>query len=510
MPEHLRALAVILVFAGVVFALAKPAACAAGYAPADFDRRRLLWFALTLAAFLAHNFWIYIAVAAALLLHALAHERNKLALFFFVLLAVPPISAEIGGFGVLRHFFSIDYVRLLALAVLLPAFLSLRAQRDAVAFGRLLPDKILLSYLALLFVLQLQHSTFTDALRGGVFYAFIDVFLPYYVASRALTSLPAFRDALMSLVLGALVVATIGVFEFFRRWLLYMPLDEALGAPWGLGTYLARGQTLRAQASTGQPIVLGYVMAVSIGVFLALRTERRTAWRLGLLLLVAGLIAPVSRGPWLGAAAIVLAFVATGPSGGLRTVGLLLLGSGIIAALLAAGAGIVDYLPFLGTIDTGNVTYRQRIVEVSMEVVAQNPLFGSYDFMQLPLMQQLRQGQGIIDIVNTYLGVALESGLAGLGLFCGFFLATAAAIFRGMRNVPDAGHELHLLGRALLATLLGILVTIYTTSSIGVVAVIYWCVAGMGVAYARLVRATHPALAPRIRPFEPPCPAPRS
>ena len=71
MPEHLRALIVILVLASAVFAFAKAPACAVACTRVDFERRRNLWFGVTFAAFLAHNFWIFIAIAAVLLLFAL-------------------------------------------------------------------------------------------------------------------------------------------------------------------------------------------------------------------------------------------------------------------------------------------------------------------------------------------------------------------------------------------------------------------------------------------------------
>ena len=95
--------------------------------------------------------------------------------------------------------------------------------------------------------------------------------------------------------------------------------------------------------------------------------------------------------------------------------------------LLASPAGrtIIDYLPFVGTVDAGTVTYRERLFDISIEVIKQNPVLGAADVMQLPVMQQLRQGAGIIDIVNTYLLVALVTGLVGLSLFAGFFIAVA-------------------------------------------------------------------------------------
>src|SRR5688572_2335812 len=196
MPEHLRALVVILVLASVVFAFAQAPACASACRREDFARRRNLWFGVTLAAFLAHDFWICMLAVAILLAFALPREPNKLALFFLLLFAVPLIAADIPAFGLINHLFTINYARLLALVILLPAFLSLHGQPDSERFGRSMPDKLIAGYLALICVLLLRSDTVTNALRHGVFYGFIDVFLPYYVASRSLKNLQAFRDAL--------------------------------------------------------------------------------------------------------------------------------------------------------------------------------------------------------------------------------------------------------------------------------------------------------------------------
>ncbi len=493
MPEHLKALVVILVLATVVFAFAKTPACALASTAGDFERRRNLWFGITLAAFLAHNFWIFIIVAAALLLFALPREPNKLAMFFFLLFAVPMLSAEITGLGIINYFFTIDFVRLLTLAVLLPAFLYLRKQPDVEGFGRLLPDKLIAGYIVLSFLLMLSASTFTNTLRYGAFYAFIDIFLPYYVASRSLKNLTAFRDALMAFVVAALILAAIGPFEFARHWLLYASLENALGVNSDIGQYLLRGEGggLRALASTGHSIVLGYVMAVAAGFFPYLRRSvpNTVAWGLGLIALMVGLIAPLSRGPWVGAAAMLLVFVATGPFPVKGFAKLGLLGLIIIPLLLVSPAGqdIIDYLPFVGTVDEASVTYRQRLLEIATQVILQSPFFGAFDFMYSPSMQEMKQGQGIIDIVNTYLGVGLSSGLVGLALYSGFFIAIAVGIIKGMRKLEDKYDERYLLGRTLLSVLLGIMIIIFTVSSISVIPVIYWSVAGLGVAYARML-----------------------
>jgi O-antigen ligase len=102
-------------------------------------------------------------------------------------------------------------------------------------------------------------------------------------------------------------------------------------------------------------------------------------------------------------------------------------------------------------------------------------------------MQEMVQGQGIIDIVNTYIAVALGSGVVGLSLFCGFFLSAAVGVLRAMRGVPDTKSDAYLLGRVLIATLIGILVMIFTVSSVTIIPTIYWAMAGLCVGYVRLV-----------------------
>jgi len=493
MSLHLTALVYILILATVVFAFAKAPACALASTAGDFKRRRNLWFCITLVAFLAFNFWAFIIVAAALILFALPREPNKLAMFFFLLFAAPMFEHQISGLEIIAHFFSINYLRLLTLTVLLPAYLYLRKQPEVDRFGRLLPDKFIAGYLVLQCALMLQNASFTGTLRSGVFYPFIDIFLPYYVASRSLRNLPAFRDALMAFVMAALVLAAIGVMENARHWLLYYTVDQMLGGlTWGYGNYHERGQgALRAMGSTGHPVVLGYVLTVAAGFMLYLRklVSNQTAWRLGLVLLIAGLIASLARGPWVGAAAMSLVFIATGPSPGKVLVKLGLVGITILPVVLATPLGerIIALLPFVGKFDEGTVTYRQDFTRISIDYILAHPVFGDPYFHLSREMEALSGRGGLLDTLNVFLTVGLGSGLVGMSLFTGAFIASAVGIFNGMRNQADRNGELYLLGRALLSTLLGIMVVLCTVSAILFVPVVYWSVIGLGVSYARML-----------------------
>ena len=492
MPENFRELIVILALATAVFAFAHRSACSITEAR-DFTRRRNLWFILTLAAFLAPNFWVYTAIAIPLLIHANRRETNPPSLFFFILFVLPMAAIQIPGIGFISNLFELSHARLLALFILLPAFFSMRRHRDTPAFVRTWPDKALTAYLLLTIVLYLRETSVTGTLRQA-FYIFTDVFLPYYVISRSLKTLQAFRDTLLSLVLAIMVLALIGVFETSWHWLLYRELQGTLGLA-GIsisGGYTTRDGMVRALASTGQPIALGYLMTVGIGLYLFLQhsIQRNFIRRLGMILLAAGLVAPLSRGPWVGAVVLVTVFISTGRYAARRLMSMALLVLLIfpLISLLPGGERIINLLPFIGSTEKETIVYRENLITNSMIVIQRNPWFGSVNYLETSEMEAMRQGQGIIDIVNTYLVVALEKGFVGLGLFVGFFAMTLLGIYRAMCSIPDRDSEEHLLGRVLLATLLSILVIIFTVTSITVIPIVYWSVAGLGVAYAQMVR----------------------
>lgn len=482
---------VILILATVVFAMVRKPSEAL-MAQGDFVRRRHLWYGLVIAAFLAHNYWLYILLASLMLLLAVARETNRIALFFFVLFAVPAATVDIPGLGLINYLFAISHIRLLELLILLPLFLKLQHRSDVVRFGKLKTDIVLAVYLILVFVLQLRETTITDTLRQGL-YLFIDVFLPYFVISRSLRDLHDFKGALHGFVLAAMVLALIGLFEFAKHWQLYSAWFRAVDIPFDYFGYAIREGRLRASAAIGHSIAFGYVMVVAMGFYLFLShfISKPLYRRLGWALLAGGTMASLSRGPWVGALAMFIVYLGTGPNAFRRLA--MLAFAGILSlpllALLPGGNKVIDLLPFIGTVDKFNVDYRDKLIDNTLVVINRNPWFGSVDFAYAPEMRAMIQGEGIIDVVNTYLLMALRIGYVGTGLFVGFFAMVAWNIFSGFRQLHSKEDELRILGRALLAALFAVLIIIFTTSPITVIPVVYWSLAGLGVAYANMARS---------------------
>ncbi len=505
MPEYIKALFVVLVIAAIVFRLAATSLIDTTTTKRDYWRRAWVWAGATAAAFLANDYWVFALIAGLLIFFAGRKDPNPMAFYCMVMCAVPPLGSAVSGFGVVNYLFDLNYLRLLSLVILLPAAVTLVSASPARLPGSKLPDTMLAGYLVLIVILTALVAPATQAMRQA-FYLFIDVWLVYYVASRSVRDMAAFREVAGAFVLGATIMAVIAIAEAARGWLLYSTLESSLGVRWGYGNYMAResGGALRAMASTGHPIVMGYVMVVAIPLFVYLTPWIRSRFirLLTLTVLLGALVVTLSRGPWIGGMvmAVVLAGIGQGAARRFGKIGLGVVVAGGVALLSDWGRGLINLLPFIGTVGAETVNYRQELFEVSMHILSYSPFFGSPGFYSSAAAQQLRQGEGIIDMVNSYLGIAMGTGVVGLSLFLGFFLAAAWVAWRA-RRLADAEPQALEFSRAVLAATAGMAVIIATTSSINVIPVIYYLFAGLavgcgGALLAGVQRASDPAVAP--------------
>lgn len=488
MPEYIRALIVLSALATVVFYFVKAPATAVAMSIDDFVRRRNAWICITLAGFLSQNYWIFAAIASLLIYNAAKKDSNKIAFFFFLLLALPQISVEIPGFAGIRYFLSVDYVRILTAIVLLPVCIRARKQATEQKSKAFLPDRFLAAYIILNLILQAQYDIATNVMRSVVNWA-IDVVVPYYAISRSIKDLRSLTEVLMSFVVAATFVSVVGFFEFLRHWVLYLPMGDALGVDW-TSNYLSRGNALRARATSGHPIVFGYVTCIAFIFWIYIKNQitNRAHSICIALALSGGIIASISRGPWVGLAIGIAMIVLTAPNVWRNLLKLSLAGFAVLGGLIAVGYAerIISFLPFFGNVEEENITYRARLFDSAYQIILDNPFFGSNDY--LLQMEDMRQGEGIIDLVNTFLIVGLNSGLVGLGLFITFFAWIVFFTYRVFKSFDPKSNSFRA-GQALFAALIGIMVTISTVSPIFHVPVLYWSVAALGLAYIKMKKA---------------------
>lgn len=460
MLTNLKALVVVLALAWAVFYLARPL-CLQFMTGEAFASRRNVWFALTVVAFASPTFWSYGLFALILLAWAGTQDKNPLALYVFVTFTVPNASFYIPAFLV-NQFFDLTQYRILSLSVLVPAIFrgweakyEFRQQKMTPAEG------LLLAFLVLQVVVQLPYESATAGMRRS-FLLIIDIFVVFYAFSR-LASRKQVSDVLASFWLACAVMAPIAIFESAKGWLLYTGLSSLWGDP-NIFAYLWRGGGLRGQAASNHSINLGYLMAVSLGFFLYLRhrSSRPIFDWLVIVVLCGGSYASGSRAGWITSALVALVFVAVRPNAASKLIRAAVVGATIIGVMYVTPLkeAVIDRLPIIGTSDQDSIDYRQQLYDVSMQLIWQNPFFG--DPFVTNNMESMRQGQGIIDIVNGYLFTALFQGLVGLSLQMGalliaLWLAAKATWFARSRD-PDTA----LLGAGLLAVFIGSLFLIAT------------------------------------------------
>jgi O-antigen ligase len=502
MSADFKGLIVVLLIGALVFWLAKPIALRFG-GEANYGRRRNVWFVLTATAFVSSNFWLYVLVAAPLLIWAGRKDSNPVALYLLLLHVIPSVPVDIPVPG-LNTLFPIDNYRLLSLCVLIPTAWRMRKSKDPQRIRGLGSVELALiafgAIQALLFIPPdlpnhvILHDSLTNDLRETFLFV-IDVFVLYVAVSRSSTSRQLIIEAQMAFCLATAIMAAIAIFETVRHWLLYY----FLGPEWTIATpfYMFREGALRAQASAGDPLALGYLLAIGFGfwLFLQSQVQSRTTRVCVVALYSFGLLATYSRGPWVGTIVILLVFLflSTGALTKLLKAASVALIVAFVISLSPLGDRINNMIPFMAhSVDSQaaeTVVYRRQLAARSFELIQEHPFFG--DQLALLRMEDLRQGQGIIDLVNTYLEITLFYGTVGLLLFLYPVLAALFGAYRIATITIRTDHEYARLGAILVACIVGTLFMIATCSFQFGYAKMFYVLAAFAVAYVHLGRQAH-------------------
>ena len=454
---------------------------------ARIDRWRNLFIVVTIAGFLVPNFWLMLVVVAVLILILGGKEPIKPALFLLLLCVLPPTPMIVPGFAGINNFLSVSPKLLLAAVILVPCFFNSRQMKKLNGAGGF-TDIAFFLYAGLLFLLSYRDTTFTDGLRQSVT-VFMAMVPQYLVFSRWPKSVDDIKVLTAAAVVPIIALSLTAIPEFVLQWHFYASMQSA----W-LGVYVEpyalRGGYLRTYATILGPIAFGLMITAAITLsFPLLNSKAKKLFARGVTgVQAAALITTFSRGPWIGAVFSIAAYLFAGPKGFSRLIqgGLI----GFVAFLLLLptpiGGTVMSLLPFVGDSASETIDYRQRLLETGIQVMMDNPLFGSENYMESPRMQTLIQGQGIIDIVNSYLRIGLNSGFVGLGLFLSIHGSALLSLWRSMRRTRYVLPELSHLCRAYFASYASVMIIIATTSSVAPISSFYFFLAGLSVAIRRV------------------------
>ncbi|NJR77959.1 O-antigen ligase family protein [Sphingomonas corticis] len=388
---------------------------------------------LPLLAWVLPGAWLLYAAMVAVV-PLLARRRGEVApIYLFALLLLPALEQTftIGGLKL----FDVGVHSALALGAAGGLVLRPGAPRVPAAL-----DAPLVALMLLLIVANARDTSATNFLRVAVNTLFL-CGLPYFIVSRSVRSMDDVRLCLVYLAGAAAVLSMILLYEARSAWPMYNVLYDRHGIAMQI-MVKARGGVMRA----GGPFVESTSMAMVLATCILAAWLSRPAFRSGphhaavLALLLAGLVAPQSRGAWIG---LLLATIAADlyrrrPGAAVRRLGMVALAGVALLAAAPFSAFLSETLGLTGgSVDT--VDYRQRLFDRGVEEFLRSPITGYSAPDLLIRLADLRQGEGIVDFVNTYIYFALIGGAIGLAVFVGAFAAYLLHLWRCRpRGGPDA------------------------------------------------------------------------
>lgn len=440
--------------------------------PSDFspDRFRTVWLDIlfaTLLTFLSPNLPAYFLLLATYAtirgFQSNGDPNQRISIFLVLLLTSPGLTWTPGGGDSFNALIQLDPPRVLILALLLPLIFS----PPAAEFPR--------KPFAALDIAVFLYPIWTIAGSSGEYsathifrlslYAIVDVIIPYFAISRHIHNPAAVRFLGQAVLASVFFLSAIAIFESFKRWQLYVDLQGHYGVTWQLTRTLFRGDLLRAQAVTPQPIVLAMDMVFAMGWFFMAKTSASSArtW-LTLGAFVLALFLTGSRGPMMGAA-VLMAVIYAGKSASPRVfarISTIFLVSAFVVMMMGWLDDIAQFIKTAFNMSAGesnSIDYRRELFLTSVELIKQSPWTGVPNFAAY--MQNLKQGEGIIDMVNAYLHISLSHGLIGTVLYLSPPLLAFHATLRTMQYA-DAEYRQVFVGAIALMT--GLLLILVTTS----------------------------------------------
>ena len=287
------------------------------------------------------------------------------------------------------------------------------------------------------------------------------------------------------LLISASVVAAYGILQHY----LGIDLNKQLrGQPPSLDPYwFGRDEGWRSKGFHPSgitfahnllfPLTFTTVWLSSTGQTLRQRLLLTLAWGL----MVFALLFSLTRGVWL---AYLVVLVLLGVIRGGKTLGGVLGGMLVLGVfLLSAGAGVQERL--WSTFDFVQNLPRSQIWQANIDMITERPVlgwgYGNYRKFRDPFYAQYPQADHTGHAHNTFLQVAVDCGLIGLGAFLCFFWSLLRVGWQTYQRIPPEEEPVRSLVLGAGLSIVGFLVGGLTQHNFGdaEVVVVMWAVAGI-------------------------------
>jgi len=449
-----------------------------------------------------HIYWTaYAAFLFALPL--LARNRADAAALYCVLVVSLPILGHQVSIGSL-YLFSANKYLFCALGLLLAFLMKRHSEAGAVQYRYFgLPIFLLL----VLELAQQRDPSVTATIRQCI-PVLLTILIPYFLISRSLRNAEDVRRFLLAFTLAGFVMAAVATVEARLHWLIYKQTEGLLKIQVGVNLYSKlRAGAIRAPASFPESTTLATFLVFAIITALASRNSfaSRGKWWAVLAVLGLGLVSASSRGAFIALAVGLVAWDLYGRRYGVLAIKIGAIGGIYVLALL--GAQFSAFLRAMVGQDSGAAStsdYRVQLLHRGMEEIRKHPFFGQTLNSALDNLQDLRQGEGIVDIVNGYINYGLTLGYTGIvGLILAF--ATLCFAMLAARSKVQTNKTLFQAAGCVFAIALLSLVNSFFTGFGGVISTSYYQMCALGSALWAL-RRVMPAVQGASGTATPPAP----
>ena len=380
-------------------------------------RAFFVWTASAAAVFLLRDaFLVFFAVAIILLVLTPSAATPRAAFFLVAAPILPMYLEELIPFPGINFLITVTPYKLISAVLLLP-LLMMQKSAGARALRFTVPDFCVIAYV----LYTTLHVTATANLTIGLRHLadqFLVFALPYFAFRRVLASLDDLEYFFRALLICAISMAMIAFVATLKQWDFYRLFIPA--SVFSIPDL--RSGFLRISATTSTHS-LGLFAGIGL-ISLEFNKRKLKMNRIRLLclrgILIGGIFSTGSRGAMVGTALAFLIYASTLTERAfIRWVYVLVVSLGSISMLLWLALTDFEATQTFEAADT--FSYRQELLAVSIQHILKYPIFGDYQFYSRPEFELLRQGQGIIDITNLYLQVALHFGLTGFIIFLGIY-----------------------------------------------------------------------------------------
>lgn len=389
------------------------------------------WIAIIWILYLFPYHPFSLILAASTLLFSVRYVRRfSLVTFVFLVLTVPGLERRLPGMLGIDSLIFFGWPLALSLVILLIIRSNHGRWSDFIRSARWLYVLLFL----FIFLLSFRGTSFTDGLRAALNYSAL-FFLTAGIVFKSRTE-EWIAGAVYAVIAVGLLTALISTFESLKGWLLFVPMLDDYGTSDAhfISLYKYREGWLRSLAAQGN-LQTGLILSTALIALVLVRRHLANSYLFYMLfaVLTAGLLFTFSRGPVLVGCAVVLVFELLRFKSTLTPKMIMFFGASYIALSLT---GILDILqPMFAIKDDFNFNYRVRLFDESVDVILNNFLLGSENYIAVLTSRGMVQGEGIVDIVNTYLQIGLEFGGVALAVYV---LMLLGAVTRSVARITSS------------------------------------------------------------------------